>query len=155
MNIIIEAYNKGYRVIEGNLYNPKSILIKGSTIDGYLSTRITKHGKNLFFHRLLAYQKYGDDLFKEGIEVRHLDGNPLNNSVDNITIGTHSDNMMDIPKDKRIKRSSNRKYDYDIIRQYYHHTRSYKRTMEHFGITSKGTLNYIIRGSSMAVASGC
>jgi hypothetical protein len=150
MNIIIETYNKGYRVIEGNLYNPKGILIKGYIDNGYRCTKIRYNSipVRLQFHRLLAYQKYRDEMFEEGIEVRHLDGDSLNNLDDNIAIGTHQENMMDIPKQKRIDNASNRKYDYEAVRSYYQETKSYKNTMKLFGITSKGTLNYILHECS-------
>lgn len=47
------------------------------------------------FHRLQAYQKYGEAIFEPGICVRHLNGDSLDNSWDNIVIGTHQDNMLD------------------------------------------------------------
>lgn len=31
----------------------------------------------------------------EGMEVRHLDGDPLNNAAENLTYGTHAENMQD------------------------------------------------------------
>ena len=52
-------------------------------------------------HRLSAYQKFGNKLFKTGIIVRHLDNDCRNNYIDNIGIGTYSDNRMDIPADMR------------------------------------------------------
>jgi hypothetical protein len=50
--------------------------------------------------RFIAFIKYGD----EGLlsEVRHLDNNKLNSCWQNIVIGTHSDNLFDIPKCDRI-----------------------------------------------------
>ena len=52
-------------------------------------------------HQLAAYQKFGEAALKENIVVRHLDGNSLNNSYDNLAIGTSSDNMQDrLPEDR-------------------------------------------------------
>lgn len=109
MNKLQIAYEKGYRVTkDGNLLNPKGKVI-GNCLDGkgYKKTGIIINKKNidLLTHRLQAYQKYGNKLFEDGILVRHLNGNPLDNCWDNIAIGTHRDNTMDIPKEIRIKRA--------------------------------------------------
>jgi len=103
-------------------------------------------------HRFVAYYKYGDIIFKDGIQVRHLDGNKLNNSWDNIDIGTAQMNSMDRPKRQRIKQAASastniRKFDDDTMQDiliFYHECRSYKLTMEMFGIKSKGTLWYML-----------
>jgi site-specific recombinase XerC len=59
-------------------------------------------------------------LFKEGIQVRHLDGNYLNNHFENISIGTQSDNNYDIPKIVRIEKAMKgaakvRKFDKETV----------------------------------------
>lgn len=100
-------------------------------------------------HRLQAYQKFGDDIYEEGIEVRHLDGIRTNNSYENIEIGTSSDNKFDIPIEIRKIKSSNanKKYSDELvleIKEYYNSGHTYKETMEKFNISSKGTLSYII-----------
>jgi len=105
MNKIQIAYQKGYRVTkDGDLLNPKGKVI-GDCLDskGYKQTaiKINKKNTNILTHRLQSYQKYGDKLFEDGIVVRHLNGNKLDNSWDNIVIGTQSENMMDIPKEIR------------------------------------------------------
>ena len=102
------AYEKGYRVSKyGDLLNPKGVKIGCLNSAGYKNTVIRFNKKMLYIatHRLQAYQKYGNNLFKEGIVVRHLNGNKLDNSFDNIAIGTYRDNTMDIPKEQRIRRS--------------------------------------------------
>lgn len=43
---------------------------------------------NVWVHRLQAYQKFGERVFEPRMVVRHLDGNSLNNSWENIGIGT-------------------------------------------------------------------
>jgi len=154
MNVYKEAYNKGYRVIDGVLYDPNKKIINGSiTPEGYISTKITKHGDALFVHRFVAYQKYGDIVFKEGMQVRHFDGNSLNNLDDNIKIGNQSQNMMDIPKEVRLKKAIHASSylrnwtdeEEDNIRQFHNETKSYKKTMEKFGISSKGSLHHILK----------
>lgn len=154
--VIEFAYNKGYRVDnDGNLISPsnKKLKMRKSTT-GYYETNIRICGKlfHLPVHRLLAYQKYGDIMFAADC-IRHLDGNPLNNTFDNLEIGTNSDNRLDIPKDVRIRIAtiashSNPKYrDNEFVksvREYHKKERSYKKTMEKFGISSKGTLYHML-----------
>lgn len=144
---IIECYNKGYRVIDNIVYNSHGKIIKGwINQDGYRLITLKKHGKSIHIgvHRLLAFQKYGNKIFENGIEVRHLDGNPNNNFYENVAIGTHSQNMMDKPKEQRSKNASHKKYPYEKIKKYYKKVKSYKKVMNKFNITSKGTISYII-----------
>jgi hypothetical protein len=154
--VLLKYYEKGYRVKNNILYNEKNEKVYiYSTSNGYLCCQKTLktnvYGK-LFLHRLVAYQKYGNKLFEKGIEVRHLDGDSLNNYEDNILIGTHSENMMDIPKKIRLNKAlkasnTTRKYSNKIIkeiRNFHNECNSYKKTMMKFNITSKGSLYYIL-----------
>jgi hypothetical protein len=54
-------------------------------------------------HKFVAYLLYGEDAFKECIVVRHLDGDTLNLSKDNIVLGTYSENEMDKSKEARSR----------------------------------------------------
>ena len=57
-------------------------------------------------HRLQAYIKYRELLYQKDIMVRHLNGNKLDNSWDNIAIGTAYDNAQDIPLNQRRQRGA-------------------------------------------------
>ena len=148
-----EAKQKGYLVDkDGQVYN-KSKKLKGtSNSTGYHVFKIRNSlGESVCVktHRMQAYQKFGDKIYEDEIVVRHLDSNPLNNSWGNIEIGTQSDNMMDQPKDQRIKKASNanKKYSDELvmeIKAYHNSGHSYKEIMEKYNINSKGTLSYII-----------
>lgn len=72
---------------------------------GYFIVGINIEGKKevVSVHRLQAYQKYGNLIFEEGKQVRHLNGNPLDNSADNIALGTSSENNMDKPAETRVR----------------------------------------------------
>lgn len=150
------AYSKGYRVTEEGVVNgPNKKDIGYFSSGGYRIINVRVHGKNknLRAHRLQAYQKYGEKIYDEGTVVRHLDGNPANNCIDNIAIGTHSENMMDVPKAVRLAKAKYatsfvKKYDHAEVIKFYYKTRSYKQTMEKFNISSKGTLNFIIKQST-------
>lgn len=151
---ILNALDKGYSVDnDGNVWyqGKQRKLMNGSR--GYLEFSVRFDGyktpKNVPVHRLQAYQKFGDKVFADGIVVRHLDGNPHNNSIDNIEIGTQQDNSFDIPQQQRIAHakhasSFNILYDAEKVKEFYNNCKSYKLTMEKFDIPSKGTLHNII-----------
>ncbi len=102
------AYEKGYRVTkDGQLIGLSNKVVGCVNGRGYEHTGIKLNKKhiNLETHRLQAYQKYRDKLYEDGIVVRHLNSNSLDNSWYNIAIGTQSDNQMDIPKEIRTRRA--------------------------------------------------
>lgn len=153
MNIIKIAYKKGYRVcLDGSIVTPKRTNKTRISTSGYpvFYVRSKNRAEQVLVHRLQAYQKYGDKMFEKGIEVRHSNGVRTDNSWDNILIGTHSDNMMDIPKHIRIAKavhasSFNKKHKHeDIIDFHNKNGRSYIKTMTEFNISSKGTLHFIL-----------
>lgn len=103
----------------------------------------------LWVHRLQAYQKFWEDLFEEWIVARHLDWNSINNSRDNIAIGSQSDNMFDVPRHKRVQHANIassywKKHDHNKIYNMSLSWMSYVAIMEETGIKSKGTISYII-----------
>lgn len=124
------------------------------TKSGYYAITIYFNGKRIMvrIHRLQAYQKFEDKIYESGIVVRHLDGNPKNNSWENIAIGTASENMMDIPVEIRkrtgmIAAMSTRKHDHKKIIAFQKEHKSRKKTMLEFGIRNKGTLQFILKKS--------
>lgn len=156
---IIEAFKKGYRATkDGNIISSKGKLlnlrIQQQQSMQYKTFSVTCYfGKRkVFVHRFVAYQKYGDLIFYCDC-VRHLNGNSLDNSFENIEIGTTKDNSYDIPKEIRVEKCKKMSHDYKMvynesdvkeIKSYYEKEHSYKRTMEKFGINSKGTLWFIL-----------
>lgn len=146
--IVVE---RGYTITkDGIVFNPKGKEVGMIYNQGYIKVSIRVNKKTVHFlaHRLQAFKKYGNELFVKGIVVRHLNGNKLDNSWENIAIGTNSDNMMDIPKETRIQRavhaaSFKKKYDNKAIIEFYNSCKSYKKTMEKFTIP-KGTLHRIL-----------
>jgi len=151
---LIESYNRGYRVSKcGNELTTSRRILQQSNFDkqGYprFSLKINNKTYSLYWHRLQAYQKYKEQLFEEKIVVRHQNDIKIDCSYDNIIIGTQTDNMLDISKEKRQLRAQNAanhliKYDYKEIQDFHIINRSYKETMNHFNISSKGTLNHIL-----------
>jgi hypothetical protein len=149
------AHKIGYRIDDlGRIINPRGIVLKGHIRKqtGYLSLGFRYLGETykLNAHRLQAFQKYNSRIFEKGICVRHLNGNKIDASKDNIAIGTQSENMMDISPEIRLSRSIRaasfiKKHDRTMIQEFHDIHKSYKKTMDYFRISSKGTLNYILR----------
>jgi len=142
---IIEACRQGYKVVDSIVYAPD-----GNEIATHLDNRGYMHCSlgnrpnrvSIAVHRIVAYQKFGDKLFKPGLQVRHLGNNKLNNLDENIEIGTQSQNMMDIPEETRIEmaRKQSTKYNANEVKDFYNQCKSYVQTMRKFNISSKGTL---------------
>ena len=147
------AYSRGYRATnEGKVIGlSDNELASFICNNGRYRFTFRSNGKHYYcyVHRLQAFQKFGNKMYDEGLEVRHLNGNGLDNSWDNISIGTHSENMLDIPEHIRIAKavyasSFKIKYNVKEVRDFYHECKSYKVTMDKFSITSKGTLHNIL-----------
>jgi hypothetical protein len=102
--VIIQAFEKGYRTIDGKIFNPKNKELNPTlSTNGYpkITFIFNKKSKSLYAHKLTAYQKFGDKILQKGIQVRHLNGNKLDFSFSNIEIGTALENKRDIPVEKR------------------------------------------------------
>ena len=107
------AINMGYTYIDGVVKSPRGeVVTLRLSSGGYQQFSIhIKRGdnpkltRNVMVHRLVGYLKYGDKIYDYGMCIRHIDGDKLNNSYDNLVIGTHRDNMLDVPIQDRINRS--------------------------------------------------
>ena len=150
------AFQKGYRVsacgeVVTSQRGTRRVLATNSK--GYRTFSVSIAGSSypVGVHRLQAYQKFGEAVFSFDC-VRHLDSNPTNNSVGNIAVGTNSQNMMDQPHGLRLRKSlaatdAVRKHDHGAVLDFYLSCRSYGKTMKAFGITSKGTISFIVQNS--------
>lgn len=116
---LIKAYEKGYRIDKkGNAISPQNKILKifrQNQEREYLvfSVRVEKDVRKIKVHRLQAYQKFGEIIFEKGIQVRHINNNPKDNSWDNIEIGTQSENYQDgMNKNKfrKLKKSGSKKF---------------------------------------------
>ena len=151
---LLVAYSKGYTINkDGFCLNPKGIVLKGGTNNNgykYFSIRVNSESVKVAFHRLQAYQKYGDKLFELEILVRHKNGICIDNSFSNILIGTSSDNAMDIPKKLRVIRASNPIHNHLEIISDRNNGLTYEKIMKKHSISSKGTISFIINKSLSA-----
>ena len=106
---IKEAFSRGYRIDQetGNIISPTGKIRENKLFGSqrYASFAMTKvfNGvkKTASFpvHKFAAYCYFGDiALF---CHVRHLNGNSLDNGINNIALGSASDNELDKPKHVR------------------------------------------------------
>lgn len=112
--VLLWAYNKGYKVDRGgNVWYNSKMRSLGLDTKGYKTFTVNvkldnkRVSRRVWVHRLQAYQKYGDALLVKRIEVRHKNNNREDNSYDNILIGTHVENMRDLPPQARLKYAIN------------------------------------------------
>lgn len=108
------------RCLVGSQYNKIGDLLKPVTNKrGYLYYNLRVNGKNQIMraHQLVALAFIGPR--PEGQEVRHLDGNKLNNHFSNLCWGTHRENMGDAALQGSLKgeKSGAAKLTDDLVRQ--------------------------------------
>lgn len=155
---VIAAFEKGLRVekdgtVLGMRGKPLKFCKKGGKYPYYyFAIRNKSERVMVAVHLLCAYQLYGESALRCEC-VRHLDGNSLNNSYENIAIGTFSENAMDIPEEIRKRTATIASHSFTMkwdeedvkkIKEYYNGCHSYKETMNKFGILSKSSLHFIL-----------
>jgi hypothetical protein len=107
------AYEKGYRITDdGKLYglSGKELTVKTHGTQRYPTFavnvgKLTSSGVyGIPVHKFAAFCFYGEESFNDGFVIRHLDGNVLHISKENIKLGSHSENNMD--KDPLVRKAS-------------------------------------------------
>ena len=146
-DILETLINKKYTVVNGELVSPRGKVLKCTiTNAGYKKSTVYLNKKNRPFdlHRFVAYIKYGDAIFRENIVVRHLNGNRLDNTYENISIGSILENMDDC---KRLgkKRGFNKKYNTNDIYNLHKKGFSYRQIMNTLNVSSVSTVGKIVR----------
>ena len=108
--VILDAYSRGYRVTaKGKLISPHGVerVIKvhskrKASYPFFSISVATFIAKSKVFgipvHKFAAYCFYKEESFRDGLEVRHVNGNVLDVSKRNIKLGTRSQNELDKPK---------------------------------------------------------
>ena len=148
------AYNRGFRVTkEGICISSKGNKVGSINQYNYYTFELKDIKRfTISIHRLQAYQKFGNKIYEPNMVVRHLNGNSLDNSWDNIEIGTQSDNWLDVPKEKRFEISlkgaeTQKKYSDELHKQVLEAREqgmTYKEIMEKFGIKCKSQVSFMI-----------
>ncbi len=109
------------------------------------------HSVNIGIHRMIAYQKFGDLIYEPNTQVRHRNGNSLDNSWDNILIGSPSENALDKSAELRLKvahiaADKVKKLSIDQVKQLREDRKngySYQELMEKYNI-AKSTVSYVV-----------
>ncbi len=114
----------------------------------YLFTTLSKDKKTIHVgvHRIMAWAFFGEQ--KEGIEVRHKNGNSLDNRIENLCYGTKSDNMKDAIKHGTFQMSewhSCAKLTNDQVKEIILSTENYQIIARRFGI-HPNTVHKLRRG---------
>lgn len=149
------AFDKGYRAdLSGNVSSRHGrTLTLQSSRKGYLNFGVCDYDgkfRRCFVHRLVAFQKFGDAIHGEGVQVRHVDGNQRNNSPLNLILGSASENAFDKPRAtrQRVSGNANRRHNHaDIISSY--RSSGFTETQKRFSL-SKSTLAFIVKRSLVA-----
>ena len=153
------AFEKGYTVNEeGDVYYKDRKRSLNLDSKGYynFTVKVTIDGNvkctRVWVHRLQAYQKFKEKMFENNIEVRHLDSNCLNNKKGNIGIGTPKENASDKHPNVRMRAaliatSFVKIHNHEEIVRLHNEGLSYKKIMQKLNISSKGTINFIIKKS--------
>lgn len=150
--LAVEAYRRGYRVRDdGTVISPYGRTVGWKATSGYyaITLKVGKKATWTHVHLLAAYQRFGDKALSAGVQVRHLNGNTLDNSKGNIAIGSQSDNQMDIPADVRRRRaaeSDRRKLTFEQaqqLRKDHKKGTPYSVLVRRYGV-SKATVSYIV-----------
>ena len=162
MTKLEEAYEKGYDINEqGQVIGPHGLILDGYNARGYMQYNFRdSRGINSKFmgHRLQGLKKFGDKIFEKNAVIVFADRNTLNCSYDNILLSDRSG--VNFRKDKEVRvrsaktaASHNLKFEHKDVFNFYQEHKSYKKTMEEFGIKSKSTLNNIIKKMSAELES--
>jgi len=113
LKFVEAAFKRGYRVdlSIGSVLSLRGTKMRPTNMGcGYPVVEVSTPGITNFkkpgssrvsVHNMVAYAKYGRAAFKIGLEIRHLDDCPTNNSGKNIKPGTRLQNILDIPKERR------------------------------------------------------
>lgn len=94
---IVLAQGEGYFLCKstGDVYSTKRGIHKirqGEDSAGYRYIGVKLPGEHKFtktyLHLIVAYNKFGDQIFTPGVIVYHRDSNTLNNNYDNIGVSS-------------------------------------------------------------------
>jgi hypothetical protein len=89
--------HRGYFVTRsGMMRGPTGVVLRPMKTDGghrYVLASPPRRPRKLFVHRAVLFAFAGPP--PPGMEVRHLDGDPGNNAIENLAWGTRLENMQD------------------------------------------------------------
>ncbi|BCG56751.1 HNH endonuclease [Paenibacillus sp. URB8-2] len=95
---LVDAHAAGYRVVGGKVKDGNGNQVKViRPRKGYPFFLVDREGKSsqIMCHRMLAYQMFGQEMFRKGIVVRHLNDKKNDLRRINIRLGTAKQNRAD------------------------------------------------------------
>ena len=108
----------------------------------YKRIRLIDGGPNKLVHRIVWETFRGE--IPEGLQVRHLNGNPQDNRLDNLALGTAKDNADDRQRHGTVargERNGNSKLTRDIVKCIRETDMSNKEAAALYGVTTKTIYN--------------
>lgn len=148
---------RGYKVDAlGRVLSPRGKYrkLRAKTKNGviYFTFNIDPYLPPVAVHRLVAFQKFGDEALRPKIQTRHLNSNSLDNAPDNIAIGTQTQNMLDCAPAKRKEHAAKGFQTYTAefvrrLRQEYVNGLGYKLLRAKYGVPL-ATLSYYLSGTA-------
>lgn len=152
---IVELVDRGYfsspaGVVYGPDHRRVKTRMKTTKSYKYPYEVFSRLDVTVYVHRFIAYELFGKKAFRKDLVVRHLDGSSLNNSHENLKMGTHSQNMFDKdPEARKVlatiasRRANPRtKKEREKIYELLCRGISYKQINKRLGV-AKGTLSYM------------
>ncbi len=118
--------------------------LAGSVNNGYISVRF--NNKSYQTHRIIWKMHNGSDLPFTDYEIDHIDGNRMNNKIDNLRLATRSENGWNITKAGANSASGIRGVSWDKRRSKWEskiHVGGHKKFLGYFNSVSEAEEAYI------------
>jgi len=99
----MRAFEKGYRVVNGQVIGLKGRPLKLKHYDHYPKFNFIFKSRSITVkvHQLVAWEKYGLDCIGKDVYVRHKDDDAYNFHFDNIILGTKKENFEDMRRNRQ------------------------------------------------------
>lgn len=147
-------YVRQVKTADGRPCRPAYIPSRNKQGYAVISFSRREHGiqMRVLVHRVVAYQKYGEQIFQPGLVCRHKNDDRADFSSDNILLGTQRENLMDIAPARRIKTAIKASSFLRVatdeqvakIRADKASGMSYSELARKHGLSGKGTAHYIV-----------
>jgi hypothetical protein len=91
-NYLVSDHGRVMRIVPGKGTEPGRVLKPGKTKDGYLKVELFNNGApcSRYVHRLVVEAFIG--VIPAGLEVNHISGQKVDNSIENLEVVTHAEN---------------------------------------------------------------